>query len=64
MLDNRFLSVKEMAQYLGIGMNKAYALCKEQDFPTIRLGNTILIDKEKLDAVWIPHREKVNLKLR
>ena len=62
MFDNRFMSVKELASYLGIGLNKAYKLCHQQDFPVIIIGSKYLIDKDTLDKVWIPNRQKITLK--
>ena len=57
-MDSRYISITEFRQYAHIGRNKAYALCKQSDFPTIRIGKRILIDKEKLDNEWIPkHRQ-------
>ena len=42
------LSVQELASQLGIGLSKAYALVKEPDFPTIRIGTRILIPVDGL----------------
>lgn len=64
MIDNRYMSVRETAQYMGIGMNKAYTLCKKPDFPTIRVGTKILVDKHALDSVWIQNKQKTMLKGR
>lgn len=62
MIENRFMSVRETAKYLGIGMNKAYTLCKQPDFPIIHIGQKILIDKDKLDSIWLKNKEKTTLK--
>ncbi|MBQ6440823.1 MAG: helix-turn-helix domain-containing protein [Mogibacterium sp.] len=62
MLENRYMSVKETARYLGIGISKAYQLCKTADFPTLKIGQQILVDKQSLDNTWIPNRQKVSLK--
>ena len=62
MIENRYMSVRETAQYLGIGMNKAYALCKQPDFPTIKIGTKILVDKQLLDDVWITNKRATTLK--
>lgn len=43
-----FLTVKELQSYLRIGRNKAYKLVQQNDFPTIRLSNRILIPKNQL----------------
>ena len=62
MLENRYMSVKETAQYMGIGMNKCYQLCQQPDFPTIRVGTKILVDKYLLDSVWMENKRTTTLK--
>lgn len=62
MLDNKYLTVMEMARYLNIGRTKAYNLCKDPSFPIIHIGQKILVDKEKLDAVWLKNKEETTLK--
>lgn len=61
MIENRFITVKELAQYLHIGMNKAYKLCKQADFPICKFGNKIYIDKKALDNTWIPNKTATTL---
>ena len=46
------LNVKQMAKYLGIGINTAYRLVHQEDFPSMRIGKRIIIPKEHLDR-WI-----------
>ena len=43
MNDVRTISVRELARQLGISLPKAYELAKREDFPSIRIGNRILI---------------------
>ena len=62
MIENRYMSVRETAQYMGIGMNKAYRLCKQPDFPTIRVGTKILVDRQLLDNVWMENKKATTLK--
>ena len=50
-------NVKQLSQYLGIGMNTAYTLVKQKDFPSITIGKRIIVPKEQLDE-WL----KVNSK--
>lgn len=64
MFADRYLSVEEMAQYLKVGRNTAYKLCKQPDFPTAKIGKKILIDKKKLDEVWMPNKQETMLKGR
>ena len=45
MFENRYMTVTEMAHYLGIGRTKAYKLAKDPSLPVIHIGQKILIDK-------------------
>lgn len=49
-----YLSVKELAQEMGIGRDAAYALVKRADFfPAARIGkNSIVVSRALLDE-WI-----------
>lgn len=49
---NDILSVKQAAQYLGIGLNSAYRLVHRKDFPSVKIGKRIIIPKVHLDR-WI-----------
>ena len=62
MLENRYMTVTEMAQYLGIGRTKAYKLTKDPSLPIIRIGQKILIDKSALDEIWIKNKKEITLK--
>ncbi len=61
MIDNRFMTVKETKEYLNIGINAVYALCKQADFPVIKIGNKKFVDKHMLDTVWIPNKHATSL---
>ena len=37
------ISVREMAKYLGIGVNVAYELVRRPDFPALRLGEKRIV---------------------
>lgn len=62
MFEQRYLSVMEMAKYLGIGRNKAYKLTKDPTLPIIRIGQKILIDKQALDEIWLPNKHETFVK--
>ena len=47
-MDRLTVSVREMAQMLGIGVNKAYELAGREDFPAIHVGKKIIIPIEAL----------------
>lgn len=51
------LSVLQTASALGISRAGAYALVKRQDFPSITIGNRILVPKEGL-IQWIREQTK------
>lgn len=54
------LNVKELSKYLGVGLNTAYELVRQSDFPAIRVGEKrIIIPVEQLDE-WL----KVNAKMK
>ena len=46
------LSVPEMAAGLGISRAGAYELARSEGFPALRIGNRIVIPKDKLQE-WV-----------
>ncbi len=46
------LKVKDLAEFLGINVNKAYQLVKINDFPSIQIGGTYHIPRQGL-LNWI-----------
>jgi len=52
------LNVKELSKYLGIGINTAYELVRQPDFPAIRVGEKrIIIPVEQLNN-WLADNSK------
>ena len=51
------LSVPDLMEALGISRAGAYELVKSEGFPTLHIGNRILIPKDKLIA-WIKRSTK------
>ena len=51
------LSVPDLTEALGISRAGAYELVKSEGFPTLHIGNRILIPKDALIA-WIKHSTK------
>lgn len=45
-----FLNADTVAQVLGIAKSSAYELMHEKDFPAIRVGNRMLVEKTKFKA--------------
>lgn len=46
------ITVKELAEALGIGINQAYALVKQDDFPKLKIGSKYVIPKDEFEA-WV-----------
>ena len=55
--EKRFLTVKEMAEYLRIGIVNAYKLVREPDFPAVKIlgERKYIIPKDRLDQ-WVEER--------
>ena len=47
-----FLNAETVANVLGIAMSSAYELMKEKGFPSLRVGNRLIVPKEKFMA-WV-----------
>lgn len=47
-----FLNAELVAQVLGIAPSSAYELMHEDGFPTLRIGNRMVVPKEKFVA-WV-----------
>ena len=53
MNEDRFMTVFELCQYLRISRSCAYKLCGSRNFPVVRVGRKILIDKHRLESEWL-----------
>lgn len=58
-MEKTTISVQEMATEMGISLPKSYALVKEPDFPTIHVGNRILIPVEAFHE-WLVVASKMS----
>ena len=47
-----FLSVQELAEVLGVSRAVAYDLVRQETFPSINIGNRIVIPREKF-LEWV-----------
>ncbi len=52
-----FLNAELVAQVLGIAPSSSYELMHEPEFPTLRIGNRMVVPKEKFIA-WVEERTK------
>ena len=46
-----FLNAEVVGKALGVSISSAYELMHEKDFPSIRIGNRLIVPKEKF-IVW------------
>ena len=54
-----FLNAETVANVLGIAMSSTYELMKEKDFPALRVGNRLIVPKEKFMA-WVEKKTEVS----
>ena len=47
-MENNLITIMDMAKLLKISRSKAYSLSREKDFPIIKIGRLIRVNKEKL----------------
>ena len=50
--DKMVLSVKDIKDYLGIGINQAYALAKSNQFKVVHSGKRIIIPRKAFED-WL-----------
>ena len=52
-----FLNAATVAKVLGVAPSSAYELMHEADFPTLKIGNRIVVPKEKF-VNWVDKHTK------
>ena len=52
-----FLNAETVAKVLGVAPSTAYELMHEADFPTLKIGNRIVVPKEQFIAWGQQHTE-------
>ncbi len=52
-----FLNAEMVAKVLGVATSTAYELMHEKDFPALKIGNRLLVPKEKFQA-WVEIKTK------
>lgn len=51
-------SAPEIAEYLGISRTGAYNLMQAEDFPSIRIGNRVMVTIAAFDA-WLEQQQNM-----
>ena len=54
-----FLNADTVAKVLGISISSAYELMHEKDFPSLKVGNRLIVSKENFKQ-WV--ETKINVK--
>ena len=54
-----FLNAETVAKVLGVAPSTAYELMHEADFPTLKIGNRMVVPKEQFIAWVYQHTEVV-----
>ena len=52
-----FLNADMLAKVLGVATSTAYELMHEKDFPALKIGNRLLVPKEKF-CQWVETKTK------
>ena len=52
-----FLNANSLKDVLGISLTSAYELMHEKDFPSVKIGNRIVVSKEKF-IEWIDKKSE------
>ncbi len=47
-MEDKFLTVKEVSDYLQLGINKTYSLFKYKGFPCVKFGSSYRVRKDDL----------------
>jgi len=58
-MERQTLSVREVAEYIGVHRDTVYALVREGEIPHVRLRQRILFRRESIDA-WLQELEREN----
>lgn len=57
--EKRYFNVAEAVRYTGLSKAYLYMLVHRDDFPAVRVGTRILIDRARLDD-WLAGAKQVN----
>ena len=53
-----FLNARTVAQVLGVSASSSYELMHQQNFPTLKIGNRIVVPKERF-VQWVEQNMSV-----
>lgn len=59
-LERQTITVKELANYLGVHTDTIYAMVKQKQIPHLKIQNRILFTREAID-LWIQDQEYTSL---
>ena len=57
MINNEFLTVKELCEWIRLSRSKVYALIQDNKIPYAKVGGKFLFDKNKIKN-WIESQSK------
>lgn len=60
-MERQTLTVKEVADYLGVHTDTIYAMAHAKQIPHVKIRNRILFKKESVD-LWIQDQEYTSLR--
>ncbi|WP_404452561.1 helix-turn-helix domain-containing protein [Virgibacillus necropolis] len=61
-MERQTITVKEVANYLGVHTDTIYALVKEKQIPHMKIGTRILFTMQSID-LWIQDQEYTSLRI-
>ncbi|ASK64207.1 DNA-binding protein [Virgibacillus phasianinus] len=61
-MERQTMTVKEVADFLGVHTDTIYALVKEKQIPHLKIGTRILFTKESI-SLWIQDQEYSSLRI-
>lgn len=59
-MERQTLTVKEVANYLGVHQDTIYAMVRHQEIPHLKLRNRILFTQESIDH-WLKEQVQKNV---
>ena len=60
-MEQKTLSITELAEYLHIGRNTAYNLARKEGFPCVSIGKRLIVPIKALEE-WLAEEAKKNVR--